>query len=297
MNPGAVAPALIALALIVFAPPARGELIEVMSFNIRYGTAADGDNAWSLRREMVTSLIAREGPTVLGIQEALEFQLDEMLLDLPGYLAVGVGRDDGDRAGEFSAILYDSHRLDGEESGTFWFSDHPEEPGSIAEDWGNRIPRICTWARFRAKGEKRSFTVWNLHWDHEAQKSRVRSAGLLLAMIREFGAAGEPYLVMGDFNAGESNPAVRLLLESGLRDSFRVLHPKAEGVGTFGAFSGRRDGEKIDAILISPAWAVRGAAILHDNRKGRYPSDHYPVTATLVLTTDAGEPSPKRKPK
>lgn len=280
--------ALIALASLAL--PARGEPIEAMSFNIRYGTAADGENAWPLRRDMVAELIAREGPSVLGIQEALDFQLDELLLALPGYRALGVGRDDGGRAGEFSAILYDTHRLDCEESGTFWFSEHPESPGSMSESWGNRIPRICTWARLRTKDAALSFTVWNLHWDHEAQESRLRGAHLLLRMLRAIAAPGEPYLVMGDFNAGESNPAVALLLESGLRDSFRVLHPRAKDVGTFGAFRGRRDGEKIDAILVSPAWAVRDAAILHDNRDGRYPSDHYPVTARLVPTTDAGEP-------
>jgi endonuclease/exonuclease/phosphatase family metal-dependent hydrolase len=260
--------------------------LDVMSFNIRYGTAADGDDAWALRREMVVDLIVRENPAVLGVQEALRFQLLQMLDDLPGYRSVGVGRDDGYEAGEFSPILFDSHRLELLAADTFWFSDHPECPGSIGEGWGNRIPRICTWARLRDRQSGLAFTLFNLHWDHEAQESRLRGARLLQDRIARREEAGEPVLVTGDFNAGERNQAFRRLLRdksTPLRDSFRERHPKAENVGTFNGFEGRRDGEKIDAVLVSPHWRVLAAEILHDNRRGRYPSDHFPVTARLSL--------------
>ncbi len=259
---------------------------DVMSFNIRYGTAADGEDAWALRREMVVALIARENPALLGIQEALRFQLQEILDDLPGYRSVGVGRDDGYEAGEFSPILFDSHRLELLAADTFWFSDHPERPGSIGEGWGNRIPRICTWARLRDRQSGLAFTLFNLHWDHEAQESRLNSARLLQERIDLRVGEGEPVLVTGDFNAGEHNRAFRRLLRSKstpLRDSFRERYPQAENVGTFNGFEGRRDGEKIDAVLVSPHWRVLAAAILHDNRNGRYPSDHFPVTAKLTL--------------
>ncbi len=261
--------------------------LDVMSFNIRYGTAADGEDAWALRREMVVALIMRGNPTLLGVQEALSFQLQEMLDDLPGYRSVGVGRDDGYEAGEFSPILFDSHRLELLDTDTFWFSDHPERPGSISEMWGNRIPRICTWARLRDRQSGLAFTLFNLHWDHEAQESRLNSARLLLEQIAIRVGEGEPVLVTGDFNAGEHNRAFRRLLRgksTPLRDSFRERHPKAEDVGTFNGFEGRRDGEKIDAVLVSPHWRVLAASILHDNRQGRYPSDHFPVTAKLALS-------------
>ena len=118
-----------------------------MSFNIRYGTARDGDNAWGLRRDAVVEVIEAFGPALLGVQEALRFQLGELAAALPGYREIGVGRTDGIEAGEYAAIMVDGARLDVLEHGTFWFSDTPEVPGSTS--WGNDIPRICTWAHLR----------------------------------------------------------------------------------------------------------------------------------------------------
>ena len=265
--------------------------VRVMTFNIRYGTAEDGENAWPNRRSLVFEVIRDFRPDVLGVQEALDFQLKELHAALPGYEVVGVGRDDGVRAGEFSAILVDGSRFEVLDRGTFWFSDAPASPGSVS--WGNRIPRICTWARVRDRTTDRRFTVYNVHWDHESQPSRERSADLLVDRITGRAHGDEPVLVMGDFNAGESNPAFLTLVEAGvtgLRDTFRALHPDASDVGTFNGFEGRRDGEKIDAILASDGWCPRSAAIVGTARDGRYPSDHFPVTAVLSPGSDGCSP-------
>lgn len=261
--------------------------VRVMSFNIRYGTAEDGEDAWPNRRELVSDVIRGFEPHVLGVQEALDFQIDELGEALPGHEVVGVGRDDGVRAGEFSAILVDRARFEVLESGTFWFSDTPEVPGSMS--WGNRIPRIATWARLRDRTSGRRFSIYNLHWDHESQPSRERSAALLLERIAARPHPDEPVLVTGDFNAGETNPAFRALVESSavaLRDTYRDAHPDAAEVGTFNGFEGRRDGEKIDAILASDGWCTRAAGIVSASREGRYPSDHFPVIAVV----DEGAP-------
>ena len=266
-------------------PPAApaGEPLRVMTFNIRYGTAQDGDNAWQLRRALTFRAIRDYAPNVLGVQEALRFQLDEIRRELPQYGEVGVGRDDGIEKGEYSAILFDRRRLTPLESGTFWLSDTPETPGSMS--WGNRITRIVTWARFRDRNGT-TFYVFNTHWDHESQPSRERSALLTLERIRRRAAANDPVLITGDFNAGESNPAFRSLL-NGFSDTFRALHPNAQQTGTFHAFRGERNGDKIDAILASPEWQPIEAAVVLLAEDGRYPSDHFPVTATIVLRARA----------
>jgi endonuclease/exonuclease/phosphatase family metal-dependent hydrolase len=255
-----------------------------MSFNIRYGTAADGDNAWEHRRDAVIEVIDAFRVDVLGVQEALHFQLVELAAALPRYQRIGVGRADGAEAGEYAAILVDRTRLEVLEQGTFWFSDTPEAPGSAS--WGNDIPRICTWARLRDREANRTFYVYNVHWDHQSQPSRERSAALLAETIGARAAADDPVLVTGDFNAGEANPAFRYLLEApglGLFDTFREVHPDASEVGTFNGFEGTTTGEKIDAVLASVHWQVVGAGIIRSARQGRYPSDHFPVMATLVL--------------
>jgi endonuclease/exonuclease/phosphatase family metal-dependent hydrolase len=251
-----------------------------MSFNIRYGTAQDGPNAWPLRRELVFQTIRDQAPDVVGIQEALAFQLDELDEALPRYRRVGVGRDDGEAAGEFAAVLFDRDRYRVLDEGTFWFSDTPSVPGSM--DWGNGITRICTWVRLRDHQTGRSFFVYNVHWDHESQVSRERSAVLLVERIRTRAGQDDPVIVTGDFNAGESNPAFTYLLSHGLIDTFREAHPTATSVGTFNAFRGVSDGDKIDAVLVSNGWDVIDAGIVGSNDDGRYPSDHFPVVAQLT---------------
>lgn len=264
-----------------------------MTFNIRYGTAADGENSWPQRRRLTFRVIRDFAPVVLGVQEALRFQLDEIERDARHYGEIGVGRDDGVEKGEYSAILYDQRRLEVLEQGTFWLSDTPNVPGSMT--WGNQYPRIVTWGRFRDGTTRATFYVFNTHWDHESQPARERSAGLLRERIRARRAADDPVLVTGDFNAGEDNAAFRALLtpSDGLRlyDTFRVPHPNATETGTYHAFRGERSGPKIDAILASAEWQTIAAAIVLDRENGVYPSDHFPVTATLVL---AARPPPAR---
>jgi len=260
---------------------AQGEDLRVMSFNIRYGTADDGANRWPLRRDLLVNVVRNFDPHILGVQEALAFQIDEVRAVLTKYAHAGVGRDDGVAEGEFSAILYDTTRVARLDQGTFWFSDTPSTPGSTS--WGNTIPRICTWARFRDRADGSTFRVYNLHWDHISQPSRERSAALLLERIAADGL-DEPVLVTGDFNAGEGNTAFVSLTTSArvpLRDTFRVLHPDSTEVGTFHGFDGRTSGEKIDAILASVQWEVTSADIVRTRSNGRYPSDHYPVFAVI----------------
>lgn len=265
--------------------PDRSVAVTVMSFNLRYGTADDGENAWAHRRDLLFDVIREWAPDVLGTQEALRFQLDEITGALHDYDVIGVGRDDGGTAGEHAAILFRSSRFELAQQGTFWFSDAPERPGSIG--WGARLPRICTWARLRDRETGRSFYMYNVHFDHESQESREKSAALMLERIRQR-ANPDPVVVTGDFNAGEDNPAMlRLSGQTGatpavrLRDSFRVLWPDATGVGTFHGFEGATGGSKIDAILVSSEWRVDSASIVRSSRGDRYPSDHFPVVTKI----------------
>lgn len=278
------------------ARPAAEPPLSVMSFNIRYGTAQDGDDSWPLRAAFVAGVIDSVAPDVLGLQEALRFQLDELHAANPGYGEVGVGRDDGREAGEYAAILYRQERLRLLDSGTFWLSDTPTVPGSMS--WGNRVTRICTWARFEDVRSGGRFEVYNVHLDHESQESRERSARLLAERLAAR-PSPEPLIVLGDFNAGEDNPVRRFLTGSAdipgaaqgppsprLSDTFRALHPAAAADGTFNGFRGDSTGPRIDAILVSERWAVRRADILRASRGGRYPSDHFPITALLNLAPD-----------
>jgi endonuclease/exonuclease/phosphatase family metal-dependent hydrolase len=264
--------------------PAPSADLGVMSFNIRYGTANDGDNRWPLRREFLIDVMRQDNADVIGVQEALHDQIVEITVALPAYAVIGVGRDDGMTRGEYSAILYRRDRFHVAESGTFWFSDTPSVVAS--KTWGNTITRICTWARLvDRKGG--AFWVFNVHLDHQSQPSRERSTALLADRIRARAVPAEPVIVTGDFNVGDSNPALPVLLGGStplLVDAFRRLHPAATEVGTFTGFdTSRTTGDKIDFIFATPGVEVLKAAIVRTAKDGRLPSDHFPVTATLRL--------------
>ena len=269
--------------------------LRIMTFNIRYGSANDGENDWKNRREMVSDVIRNHPSDVVGLQEALRFQMDSIREDLPVYGEIGVAREDGNNEGEYSSILYRTDRFGVGESGTFWFSDTPEIAGS--NTWGNACVRICSWARLIETKTGKAFYIFNLHLDHVSQPSREKSAVLLAERIRNR-RYKEPFVVTGDFNAGESNPVITYLkgqiavegpdgrkTKTPIRmvDTFRVLHPDVKDVRTAHGFKGTRQGNKIDYVFVPSGAKVLEAQILYDNVDGRYPSDHYPVDALFRL--------------
>lgn len=261
------------------APPAPGAPFTVMSFNIRYGTANDGENHWLKRREQLFELLRAQRADIIGVQEALRGQLDEIVQAVPGYAFVGVGRADGRQAGEYAAVLYRTDRFQVRRSDTFWFSDTPGVVKSVS--WGNRIERICTWAYVEDRLGP-PFFIYNVHLDHESQPSRERSATLLLATIASRDPRA-PAIVTGDFNAGEQNPATTAMRAS-FQDTFRLRFPDARDVGTFSGFKpDQTTGDKIDYVFVEPGTEVLDAAIVRTAQGGRSPSDHFPVTARVRL--------------
>ncbi len=261
------------------------EAVRVLTFNLRYINPGDtGDKAWTARREAAAEIIKKDAPDFVGTQEAFRVMLDDVKQRVPGYAEIGAGRDDGKEKGEYSAILYREAAWEVKESGTFWLSDTPEAPGSMS--WGNKVTRVCTWGRFRHRRTGREIYFFNTHMDHQSQPSRERSAALIVQRL----AARKPLapvIVTGDFNAAPDNPAVAVMLKGPpvLTDAWAALHPGAKPgeSGTFHNFSGRRDGSRIDYILTSGEFAAAEAAILNEAADGKWPSDHYPVRATLTL--------------
>lgn len=260
--------------------------LAVMSFNIRHGRGDDGAHVWPNRRQIVIDLLRTAGTPLIGLQEVLDFQLREIATALPQFRVIGVGRDDGVAAGEFAPLLVDTTRFAVLAEGTFWFSETPDVPGSM--HWGNRITRISSWARLHDRTSGDTLRVYNVHWDHESQPSRARSAALLRARMATDANADDGVLVTGDFNAGEDNAAFAALLADTaalpLRDSYRALYPTAMVVGTFNGFVGDSTGDKIDAVLIGEGWTVDAAAIDRRRVRGLWPSDHFPVTARVRRT-------------
>lgn len=288
----------ILLCLLGIVLPVSGAELTVATFNIRFASRGDlGTRAWNARKDLVVEAIRKMNPDVFGVQEALAHQVEFLAEKLPEFATIGVGRDDGKRAGEYSAIFYRKERLerDEEEGGTFWYSDTPDQAGT--KGWGNEVIRICTWSRFTDRESGGSFYLFNTHWDHQNQPSREKAGRLLARRVEARVHRDEPVILTGDFNATETNPGIAYLLgrpvelaggagperwEHPLRSTFLELHPDVEDRRTFNGWRGDRKGPfMIDHVLVSPHWRVKKAWIDYHQRDGVYPSDHYPVAAVL----------------
>jgi len=256
--------------------------LKVMTFNLRYASDS-GPEAWQRRRPLVRDCLRLHQPDLLGTQEGLARQLDEVQADLPGYLRVGQGREGGAK-GEHTAIFVRAARFEALESGDFWLSDTPETPGS--RSWGNTLPRMATWIRLRERSTRRELTLLNTHLDHRSQPSRERAADLIRDRIAAL-PPGLPVLLVGDFNAvAGSNPIHARLLGQGFLTDLVQTAPirRNADLNTYNGFRPAvRRGESIDWILGRGPWRPLEAEVVDFSREGRFPSDHFPVLARVRL--------------
>lgn len=268
-----------------------GVPIRVMSFNIRFDNPDDGPNAWPHRKDFVAGMFRFHRNDLVGTQEGLLHQLEELDEMLPGFEWVGVGRDAGDERGEFCAIHYRPERFDLLEDGTFWLSESPEEPGS--QSWDAALPRIVTWARLRDRANDRPLIVFNTHFDHVGEEARRQSSHLILEKAAEL-SEGDPVIIMGDLNATESQDPYRVLaevdrgpVEMQLYDGFyHSLHGHHGPTSTWNGFREIVPDRRIDYIFVDGGFSVAQHGILADTRDGRFPSDHLPVVADLKFRGD-----------
>jgi len=256
-----------------------------MTFNIRYGAADDGADSWPHRKDLVVETIELFRPDLFGVQEALDFQVEFLREHLPEFSAHGRGRD-ADGSGEQSALFFRTERFELLDSGHFWLSETPDEPGS--QGWDAAFPRMCSWVKLadrQAGGATLLFL--NTHWDHRGAIARLESARVLRKFLAGFHPEGA-VIVSGDFNTDEDGaPYAELVLaerdgKRQLFDSYREAHPEiSPNELTFNGFEGGRVGKRIDWILHSSSFSTLRAEINHISENGRFPSDHYPVEAVL----------------
>ena len=259
--------------------------LRVMTFNIRNSYARDGENDWKYRKELVYQTIRDYSPAILGLQEANHAQQNELLSALPEYGFVGIGAKGGTK-GQYCSILYLKNRFRVDKTETYWLSDTPAVPSST---WGNHHLRIFTYARLVKKETGHIINAYNCHLDDGSKKAREKS-------VRQIGEhilqqpSNEPFVFMGDFNAPENSVTIQQIGKFKAEhegtihlasDSFRMLHPQKKDVGTYHGYKGNIQADKIDSIFVPPATEVLEASIVRTSSNDRYPSDHFPVTATL----------------
>lgn len=254
-----------------------------MTFNIRYNEPRDGVNAWPNRKQKVADVIRFHKADLVGVQEALIGQLEDLEKLLPSFAWCGVGRTDGKHDGEFSAILYKKARFKLLECKTFWLSPTPEIAGS--KGWDAAYPRVVTFAKFRDNLSKKTFYHFNTHFDHIGVKARFESAKMIIGRIRN-ASSGIQSVLTGDLNVKEDSEAYKTLTaaDSGLKDA-RYISRNGHfgGNSTFNAFKEMQPANKIDYVFVTPGIQVFEHGVLSDNWDGLWASDHLPVLAEIML--------------
>lgn len=258
----------------------QAQSIKLMSYNIRYDNPGDSINAWPNRIDKVASLIRKYDPDIIGIQEALHHQLEDLVRVLPDYSYAGVGRDDGKERGEYAAVLYRNSRFGLLEKNTRWLSETPDVPGS--KSWDAAITRIVTLAKFFDKETKREFMIFNTHFDHVGVQARLFSASYLMGLVGGLRTETKmPIAITGDFNCERSETTYAALAENGELTDTKAPNDQT---GTFCGFKvGAMECKAIDYIFHTPEWTLKDYFVLNDNDGKYYPSDHLPVLVELEM--------------
>jgi endonuclease/exonuclease/phosphatase family metal-dependent hydrolase len=264
--------------------------VRVMSYNIRFGTAKDGENHWDRRKGALIATVKAWDPDLLGTQETLGFQRDYLAAELPQYDVLGVGRTDGRESGEMMALYYKKDRFEKLDGGHFWLSETPDVAGS--KSWDSSLPRMVTWVKLSDRRNPGALPIvfFNTHFDHLGVQARLESARLLRRQVLTLGQ-GCRVIVTGDFNSGEGSDPYQALFgpveahDSPLVDTLRVACPnRAAQEGTFSGFKAETtNGARIDWIGVSRNWQVLRAGIDRTANGGHTPSDHFAVFAVLRL--------------
>lgn len=263
--------------LLFVTPVLMAQSFSVMTYNIRYATPKDGENAWSQRKEKLANQVNFFSPDFLGIQEGLEHQVNYLKEHLDGYTYVGVGRDDGKKAGEFSALYFKENKFSKLKSGTFWLSETPDKPSKA---WDAALNRICTYALLKDNQSGIEVWVFNTHFDHRGVAARENSAKLITRKVKELAdVSKDNIIIMGDLNASPDDAPIKIFkdqfFDSRSCENCVVFGPE----GTFNNFNIDHPlDRRIDYIFINDRkLKVDKYGVLSELIDHKFTSDHFPV--------------------
>jgi endonuclease/exonuclease/phosphatase family metal-dependent hydrolase len=276
----------LALALLLVSCNSKPIDLTVMSFNIRYDNPDDSLNNWQYRKDIAAQTIKSQNVDILGAQEVLFNQLNDLKSSLPEYNAVGVGRLNGVEKGEHSAIFYKKDRFKEIKSGNFWLSETPEVAGSMG--WDGACERIATWIILEDMSSKKQFFFINTHLDHVGKVARQKGVTLLLNRTISL-SKGLPIVMTGDFNATPESGVIKQVTDAA--NPGHLTHTKdiaVEKSGTEWTFHGfgkvpEEKREFIDYIFVSKDIKVSRHSVLPEKSDNKFISDHSVVVAQIEI--------------
>ena len=264
--------------------------LKVLCCNIRRIMPEDDEagNGWDARKDLCAEVIRAQRADVICLQECTNAQFKDLGSRLPEFDSFGLVNPDA-VFNPANAILFARTRFELVSAGGFWLSETPHIAG--AKSWDSARARFVNWVHLQERDSGQQFRIWNGHLDHIGQVAREKQAQLIVQASEVF-PEDFPQLFAADCNADADNPAVRNLLAGGWLDTYAAVHGPEDPGFTFHAFLGPRFAEeapkekikgKIDWIFCRGPVKTLAAGIIHDGRDGRYPSDHYFISAEVRL--------------
>ena len=253
--------------------------LKVMSYNIRYDTPKDGENAWDFRKHATIAMLKEVKPDVFGVQEALSHQLSYISEQAPEYKKVGVGRDDGISKGEHMAVFWNTETIEMIEWGTYWLSETPDVP---SYGWDAGCRRTATWTLMKDKRNGKCFYFVNTHLDHKGVLARKNGLQIVLDRIAAMNPDSYPMVLTGDFNVTSDDEC---LVELNKRmDNARNIAKVTDNYGTYHGWGSKapEEGYVIDYIYVSGFTSVpEFRTDIKEYADKKFISDHYPLVSVL----------------
>lgn len=253
--------------------------IKIISANIRFENANDGTNCWSNRLPLLQKVFTEFSPHILATQEGREQQIKSLAAALPLKLVEHHREWIAERM--YPCLYVNEEFVNVLNSGDIWLSETPHVKGSVS--FKSAFPRLCTWMHIFHYESKQEYIVINTHLDHILEETRCEQINVLIKEINLINHKNLPLILIGDFNDSPYGH-VRKIIDQKLflKDPWQEKQRPEET--THHAFRGEKaaGGERIDWILVSNEFEVLDIKLDKRSFNDIYPSDHYPLLATLM---------------
>lgn len=252
--------------------------LKIISSNIRYENAHDGNHAWVNRLPLLQNIFTEFHPDIIATQEGREKQIKSLAELIPLKLVDEHREWIADRM--YPCLYVNEEQIKVNSSGDIWLSETPHISGSVS--FKSTFPRLCTWMHINHLVNNQDYLIINTHLDHVLEETRIEQIKVLITEVQKLNKLNLPIILMGDFNdSPESQVRKKILEKLDLKDPWiEEANPEET---THHAFLGdQAEGVRIDWILVPQAFAVEEIKLDKRSFDNIYPSDHYPLLATLI---------------